>query len=68
MKTIFDYHKLFGITTGMHYHACDYACQVCIKSFEMYENSKTDEERHVNYKIAKIIAGKLNPPIPIHDY
>lgn len=66
MKTIYDYHKLFGITTGMKYHAHDYACQACMGSFELYKNAKTEEERDFHYEVAEIIANKLNAPIPIN--
>lgn len=65
MKTIYDYHRLFGIETGAYYHAYDYACQVCKQSFELYENSKSDGERELNYALAKVVASKLNAPMPI---
>ena len=65
MKTIHDCHKLFGITTGMRYHAYDYAVQVCQGCFKLYSESKTDDERDVNWEISKIIVNKLNAPIPV---
>lgn len=68
MKTIFDYHKLFGITTGVRYHAYDYAVQVCYGSFKLYSESKTDSERNANWKIAEIVASRINAPIPVDGY
>jgi len=64
-KTIFDYFNIFRIQYGARYHAYDYACQVCNKSFKLYEEAKTDKEREMSWEIAKIIASKLNAPIPI---
>jgi hypothetical protein len=51
-----------------NYHGCDYACQVCAKSFEIYQACETDDGRDACWEIAKKIASNLNPPIPIHDY
>lgn len=64
-KTIYDYHILFGITTGAYYHAFDYACQVCDKSFELYEKANTEEEKRQHWEIAKMTAMHINAPIPI---
>lgn len=63
-KTIFDFYTLFGIQVGAHYHAYDYACQVCKKAFDMYEESPK-KEKPIYWEMAQVVARSLNPPRPI---
>lgn len=67
-RTKLDYMGMFGIGLGMHYHAFDKAVQVCNGCYELYEKSKNDEERELNFSIAQKIARTMNPPIPIESY
>jgi len=67
MKTKLDFYKMFGIIPGMHYHALDYSIQVCEKSFNLYEEAKTDKERELNLIIAETVAKHTFPPIPIEN-
>lgn len=67
MKNKLDFLKMFGIIPGMTYHAYDYAVNVCNQSFELYEKSKTEEEREINLQIIEIIAKSTFPPIPIEN-
>lgn len=66
-KTIYDFYGLFGIQVGLHYHAFDYAVQVCNKSFKLYEETK-DELKELCWETAQKVAKTMNPPIPIERY
>ena len=63
-KTKYDFMELFGITPNLKYHAYDYAIQVCNGCWEVYQNSE-DNLKEMQFEIAKIIALKLNAPIPV---